>query len=57
MVEEWQDIFMRTVSLDLRERILDSYDQKEGNREEIARRFRVSIGLVKKHLQQRPCLN
>jgi transposase len=39
--------------LDLRERILCSYDQKEGNREEIAHRFRVSLGLVKKLLQQR----
>lgn len=44
---------MRTVSVDLRERILDSYDQAEGNREEIARRYRVSLGLVKKLLQQR----
>jgi transposase len=44
---------MRTVSLDLRERILCSYDQEEGNREEIARRYRVSLGLVKKLLQQR----
>ena len=44
---------MRTISLDLRERILYSYDQKEGNREEIAHRFRVSLGLVKKLLQQR----
>lgn len=44
---------MRTISLDLRERILCSYDQKEGNREEIAHRFRVSLGLVKKLLQQR----
>ena len=44
---------MRTISLDLRERILSSYDQKEGNREEIARRYRVSLGLVKKLLQQR----
>src|ERR1700688_920738 len=44
---------MRTISLDLRERILASYDQKEGNREEIARRYRVSLGLVKKLLQQR----
>src|ERR1017187_1028913 len=44
---------MRTISLDLRERILSSYDQKEGNREEIAHRFRVSLGLVKKLLQQR----
>jgi hypothetical protein len=44
---------MRTISLDLRERILASYDQKEGNREEIAGRFRVSLGMVKKLLQQR----
>jgi transposase len=44
---------MRTISLDLRERILGSYDKKEGNREEIAHRFRVSLGLVKKLLQQR----
>lgn len=44
---------MRTISLDLRERILASYDQKEGTREEVARRYRVSLGLVKKLLQQR----
>lgn len=44
---------MRTISLDLRERILSSYDKKEGTRPEIARRFRVSLGLVKKLLQQR----
>jgi transposase len=44
---------MRTISLDLRERILASYDQKEGTRDEIAGRFRVSVHLVKKLLQQR----
>ena len=44
---------MRTTSLDLRERVLASYDHDEGTREEIARRFRVSLGLVKKLLQQR----
>jgi transposase len=43
----------KTLSLDLRERILAAYDQKEGNREEVARRFRVSLGMVKKLLQQR----
>ena len=43
----------KTISLDLRERILATYDQKEGTREEVARRFRVSLGLVKKLLQQR----
>ena len=44
---------MRTPSLDLRERILFSYDQDEGTRAEIAYRFRVSLGMVKKLLQQR----
>lgn len=44
---------MRTLSLDLRERILDSYDHEEGSREDIARRYRVSLGMVKKLLQQR----
>lgn len=44
---------MRTLSLDLRERILASYDNKEGTREAVAHRYRVSLGMVKKLLQQR----
>ena len=44
---------MRTLSLNLRQRILSSYDKKEGTREEIAHRYRVSLGMVKKLLQQR----
>lgn len=44
---------MRTLSLDLRERILVSYDNEEGTREEISDRYRVSLGMVKKLLQQR----
>ncbi len=44
---------MRTLSLDLRERILASYDHNEGTRAEVAHRFRVSLGMVKKLLQQR----
>lgn len=44
---------MRTLSLDLRERILASYDHGEGTRERIAHRYRVSLGMVKKLLQQR----
>jgi len=43
----------RPISLDLRQRILASYDENEGTREEIAQRFRVSLGMVKKLLQQR----
>ena len=44
---------MRTLSVDLRERIVASYDHQEGTREEIAHRYRVSLGMVKKLLQQR----
>ena len=44
---------MRTLSLDLRERILSTYDRNEGTRLEIAARYRVSLGMVKKLLQQR----
>ena len=44
---------MKTLSLDLRERILASFDNLEGTRQEIAERYRVSLGMVKKLLQQR----
>ena len=44
---------MRTLSVDLRERILASYDKREGTRDEVANRYRVSLGMVKKLLQQR----
>ena len=44
---------MRTLSRDLRERILTSYDREEGTREQIAVRYQVSLGMVKKLLQQR----
>jgi transposase len=44
---------MRTLSVDLRERILSSYDKHEGTRAGVAHRFRVSLGMVKKLLQQR----
>jgi len=44
---------MKTLSLDLRERILASYDAREGSREDVAQRYRVSLGMVKKLLQQR----
>lgn len=44
---------MRTTSLDLRERILAAYDNEAGGRADIAHRFRVSLGMVKKLLQQR----
>jgi transposase len=44
---------MRTISLDLRQRILAAYDKGRDTRQEVARRFEVSLGLVKKLLQQR----
>ncbi len=37
----------------LREQILTAYDNNEGTRAEMADRFRVSLGMVKKLLQQR----
>jgi transposase len=43
---------MKTISIDLRERIVTSYEQEEGTREEIAKRFRVSLGFVAKLLAQ-----
>ena len=49
----WQTGEVKTLSLDLRERILAAYDAGEGTREAVARRFRVSLGMVKKLLQQR----
>jgi transposase len=44
---------MKAVSVDLRKRILDAYAEQEGTRQEVARRFRVFQGMVKKLLQQR----
>ena len=43
----------RTISLDFRERVLAAYDAGEGTREDIARRFRVSLCMVRKLIQQR----
>ena len=44
---------MAALSLDLRTRIVSAYDRGEGTREDIAQRFNVSLGMVKKLLQQR----
>ena len=44
---------MKTLSLDLRERILAAYDARAGTRKEVAERFMVSEAMVKKLLQQR----
>lgn len=44
---------MKTISLCMRERILACYDHGVETREGIARRFCVSLGLVKKLIQQR----
>src|SRR2546421_11034312 len=44
---------MRTLSLDLRERIVASYDNDEGTRAEVGQRFRAALGMGKKLLQQR----
>lgn len=43
----------KPISLDLRERIVAAYDAEEGTREEVAKRFKVSLGMVKKLLAQK----
>ena len=44
---------MKTTSLDLRQRIVATYDECKWTQEEVAKRFRVSLGMVKKLLRQR----
>lgn len=44
---------MATISIDLRKRILKAYDRGDATRDQVARRFDVSLGMVKKLLQQR----
>jgi len=44
---------MAALSIDLRRRILGAFDNGEGTRLQIARRFCVSLGMVKKLIQQR----
>ena len=44
---------MKTLSLDLRERIVATYDEGTWTRQEVADRYRISLGMVKKLLTQR----
>jgi transposase len=44
---------MATLSLDIRQRILARYDEGRQTRQQIAQRFCVSLGMVKKLIQQR----
>ena len=44
---------MKALSLDLRQRILAAYDQGGNTRQQVADRFAVSLGVVKKLLAQR----
>ncbi len=44
---------MKTLSLDVRKRILNSYDRRQGTRAEVAEFYGISLGMVKKLLQQR----
>ena len=44
---------METISLDLRRRIVAAYDRGEGTREDVAKRYNVSLGFVAKLLHQR----
>jgi len=53
MIKEVLQQGMATLSLDLRQRIINTCDRGEGTQEQVARRFGVSYGMVKKLLQQR----
>ena len=44
---------MKTISLDVRERIVASYDRGGKTRDQVAQWFGISLGMVKKLLQQR----
>jgi transposase len=44
---------MKPLSIDLRQRIVQAYDAKEGSKQQIAERFAVSISSVKKLINQR----
>jgi transposase len=44
---------MKALSMDLRERILKVYEQEDCTREQVARRFAVSVGMVKKLLSRK----
>jgi transposase len=44
---------MKTLSVDLRERVVACYDAGEGTRQDVAGRFRISLAMVKKLLRQR----
>ena len=49
----WYKEGMATLSMDLRERIIAACDRGDGTRQQIADRYNVSLGMVKKLLQQR----
>jgi transposase len=44
---------MAALSMDLRERILKAYDRGDSTREQVAQRYSVSLGMVKKLLARR----
>ncbi len=43
----------KVISLDLRERIVAVYEEGKATREEVAKRFKVSLGMVKKLVAQK----
>lgn len=43
---------MKSYSLDLRQKIIEAYENKEGSQRQLARRFKVSLGFVQKLLHR-----
>jgi len=52
MLSRDEAVGLPTISVDLRERIVATYAEGKWTREEVAKRHKVSEGMVKKLLQQ-----
>ena len=43
---------MKAYSVDLRQRVIDAYNQREGSQRQLARRFRVSLSFIENLLKR-----
>ena len=43
---------MKADSVDLRQKIIDAYNQREGSQRQLARRFRVSLSFIENLLKR-----
>ena len=50
--ENWNGKQMKAYSVDLRQKIVDAYNQREGSQRQLARRFRVSLTFIENLLKR-----